>query len=93
MKKYHVILLAGGEKGPLFEKTGFLEKALIPIHGIPMLSRVIEVFYQAEYADEIVVVGSSNLNRTVGHGGAFAAARPLSLGASLTARLGFQLHR
>ena len=63
MKKYHVILLAGGEKGPLFEKTGFLEKALIPIHGIPMLSRVIEVFYQAEYADEIVVVGSSNLDQ------------------------------
>ena len=63
MKKYHVILLAGGEKGPLFERTGFVEKALIPIHGIPMLSRVIEAFHQAERADEIVVVGSSNLDQ------------------------------
>lgn len=62
MKKYHVILLAGGEKGPLFETTGFVEKALIPIHGKPMLSRVIEAFHASERVDKIVVVGSSNLD-------------------------------
>jgi GTP:adenosylcobinamide-phosphate guanylyltransferase len=62
MKKFHVILLAGGEKGPLFETTGYLEKALIPIHGKPMLSRVIEAFHACERVDEIVVVGSSRLD-------------------------------
>ncbi|MEK6233807.1 MAG: nucleotidyltransferase family protein [Planctomycetales bacterium] len=62
MKKFHVILLAGGEKGPLFETTGCVEKALIPIHGKPMLSRVIEAFHASERADQIVVVGSSNLD-------------------------------
>ncbi|MCH5375813.1 MAG: NTP transferase domain-containing protein, partial [Planctomycetes bacterium] len=62
MKKFHVILLAGGEKGPLFESTGYVEKALIPIHGKPMLSWVIEAFHACERVDEIVVVGSSNLD-------------------------------
>ena len=63
MKKFHVILLAGGEKGPLFESTGYVEKALIPIHGKPMLSRVIEAFHASERVDEIVVVGSGNLDK------------------------------
>lgn len=62
MKKFHVILLAGGEKGPLFETTGYVEKALIPIHGKPMLSRVIEAFRASQRVDEIVVVGSSKLD-------------------------------
>jgi GTP:adenosylcobinamide-phosphate guanylyltransferase len=62
MKKYHVILLAGGEKGPLFETTGFVEKALIPIHGKPMISRVIEAFRGSKRVDKIVVVGSPNLD-------------------------------
>lgn len=63
MKKYHVVLLAGGEKGPLFEPTGYAEKALIPIHGKAMLSRVIEAFHASVRVDKIVVVGSSNLDR------------------------------
>lgn len=63
MKKFHVILLAGGEKGPLYETTGYAEKALIPIHGKPMLSRVIEAFRASERVDEIVVVGSPNLDQ------------------------------
>ncbi|MDP6445617.1 MAG: NTP transferase domain-containing protein [Pirellulaceae bacterium] len=62
MKKFPIILLAGGEKGPLFETTGYVEKALIPIHGKPMLSRVIETFQASERAAEIVVVGSPNLD-------------------------------
>lgn len=60
--KYHVIILAGGEKGPLFETTGFVEKALIPIHGVPMLSRVVRAFRGAKQVDKIVVVGSDKLD-------------------------------
>ena len=63
MKPYHVILLAGGEKGPLFESTGYAEKALIPIHGKSMLHRVIEVFRASQHVGEIVVVGSSSLDK------------------------------
>jgi GTP:adenosylcobinamide-phosphate guanylyltransferase len=62
MKKFNVIILAGGEKGPLYETTGFAEKALIPIHGTPMVSRVIESFAASERVDKIVVVGSSHLD-------------------------------
>ncbi|MEM0924920.1 MAG: NTP transferase domain-containing protein [Planctomycetota bacterium] len=63
MKKFHVIVLAGGEKGPLFETTGYIEKALIPIHEKPMLSHVIEAFHASERVDKIVVVGSANLDK------------------------------
>ena len=62
MKKYNVIILAGGEKGPLYEPTGYAEKALIPIHGKPMVSRVIEAFAASDRVDKIVVVGSSHLD-------------------------------
>ena len=61
-KRFHVIILAGGEKGPLFKTTGFVEKALIPIHGIPMLSRVVRVFRESKQVGEIVVVGSQKLD-------------------------------
>ena len=57
-----MILLAGGERGPLYEPTGYEEKALIPIHGEPMLSRVIGVFRKCSHVDQIVVVGSSRLD-------------------------------
>jgi GTP:adenosylcobinamide-phosphate guanylyltransferase len=63
MKKFHVILLAGGEKGPLFETTGYVEKALIPIRGKPMLAWVIEAFRASQRVDQIVVVGSANLDK------------------------------
>ena len=59
--KTNVILLAGGEKGPLYEPTGYIEKALLPIHGRAMLSRVIECFEACDRVDQIVVVGSRNL--------------------------------
>ena len=62
MTAFNVILLAGGEKGPLYEPTGYEEKALIPIHGEPMLSRVIRVFHACAHVDQIVVVGSSRLD-------------------------------
>lgn len=62
MTAFNVILLAGGERGPLYEPTGYEEKALIPIHGEPMLSRVIGVFRKCSHVDQIVVVGSSRLD-------------------------------
>ena len=62
MSKFNVIILAGGEKGPLYESTGYEQKALIPIHGKPMVSRVIDAFSQCEQVDNIVVVGSSDLD-------------------------------
>ncbi len=62
MKTFNVIILAGGEKGPLFETTGYVEKALIPIHGKPMVSRVIEAFHASSRVNRIVVVGSANLD-------------------------------
>jgi GTP:adenosylcobinamide-phosphate guanylyltransferase len=62
MKRYPVIILAGGEKGPLFETTGFVEKALIPIHGQTMVERVVEAFHECPRAGDIVVVGSSRLD-------------------------------
>lgn len=62
MSKFNVIILAGGEKGPLYEPTGYKQKALIPIHEKPMVSRVIDVFSKCEEVDNIVVVGSSDLD-------------------------------
>lgn len=62
MKRFPVIILAGGEKGPLFSATGFAEKALIPIHGQTMVERVVEAFHESPRAGDIVVVGSSRLD-------------------------------
>ncbi len=62
MKRYPVIILAGGEKGPLFETTGFVEKARIPIHGRAMVEWVIHAFHDCPRAGELVVVGSSRLD-------------------------------
>lgn len=61
-KKFNIIVLAGGERGPLYDTTGFEEKALIPIHGKPMVSWVIDSFRASDRVDQIVVVGSSNLD-------------------------------
>jgi len=61
MKKYNTIILAGGEKGPLYDTTGYVEKALIPIRGKAMLTRVVETFHESSHVDKIVVVGSRNL--------------------------------
>ncbi|MBA62871.1 MAG: hypothetical protein CMJ76_10955 [Planctomycetaceae bacterium] len=62
MSGFNVIILAGGEKGPLYESTGHVQKALIPIHGTPMVSRVIDAFHKCEDVENIVVVGSADLD-------------------------------
>ena len=63
MKKYNVIILAGGEKGPLYDSHKYANKALLPIHGKPMLDWVVEAFNESEYIDNIIVVGSEELDQ------------------------------
>jgi len=62
MKKHTVIILAGGEKGPLYEPTGYEIKALIPIHGKPMIDWVVESFAKCPLVENIVVAGSEELD-------------------------------
>ncbi len=62
MDKIPVIVLAGGEKGPLYEPTGYENKALIPIHGKPMIDWVVESFVNSDIVGDIVVVGSDELD-------------------------------
>lgn len=64
--KLSVIILAGGEKGPLYEPTGYKTKALIPIHGKPMLDWVIDAFHADERVGDIIVVGDDELDKCAG---------------------------
>ena len=59
---YNVIILAGGKGGPLTEATGVEEKALLELHGRPMIEWVIEAFHDSPLVDRIVVVGSESLD-------------------------------
>lgn len=61
MKKYNLILLAGGKQQPLYEVTGIENKAQIPIHGKPMLEWVIDAFTASGKIAEIVVAGPVEL--------------------------------
>jgi len=63
MKKFNLIILAGAEKGPLYDAYGYENKALLPIHGKPMLDWVIEAFRETGYIDKIVVVGQKELDQ------------------------------
>jgi len=62
MKKLNLIILAGGEKGPLYDAYGCDNKALLNIHGKAMLDWVIEAFQETGCIDKIVVVGSEELD-------------------------------
>lgn len=62
MEKLNLIILAGGRKGPLFEPYGYENKALLPIHGKPMLDWVVEAFRASGCIDRIVVVGPEELD-------------------------------
>lgn len=59
---FNVIILAGGSGGPLAEATGVEEKAMLPIHGKPMLDRVVDAFHDSPEVSQIVVVGSDRLD-------------------------------
>lgn len=65
-RKLSVIILAGGEKGPLYKPTGHKTKALIPIHGKPMLDWVIDAFRADNRVGDIIVVGNEELDRCAG---------------------------
>ncbi|TNE31591.1 MAG: hypothetical protein EP349_03815 [Alphaproteobacteria bacterium] len=62
MEKLNLIILAGGEKGPLYDAYGCDNKAMLPVHGKPMLDWVIEAFRESGCIDKIVVVGSEELD-------------------------------
>lgn len=64
MKKFNVIILAGGEKkGPLHKSHGCKNKALLEIHSKPMLDWVVEAFHESKYIDNIIVVGEEELDK------------------------------
>ncbi len=62
IRKYNVIILAGGEEEAWCRKYGYTKKAFLPLNGKPMLHRVIEAFYKSSYVDRIVVVGPKELD-------------------------------
>ncbi|MBP9854141.1 MAG: YegS/Rv2252/BmrU family lipid kinase [Candidatus Omnitrophica bacterium] len=62
MKKYNVIILAGNEKGALQDAYGS-NKALLPIHGKPMLDWVVEAFNKSDYVGNIIVIGPDELDQ------------------------------
>ena len=64
MKKFNVIILAGGEKkGSLSKSHGFVNKALVEIHDKPMLDWVVEAFNESDYIDNIIVLGPEELEK------------------------------
>ncbi|MFC1674535.1 NTP transferase domain-containing protein [Candidatus Omnitrophota bacterium] len=63
MKKYNVIILAGGEEEAWCQHYGFNKKSFLPIMGKPMLARVIEAFHGSKFIDNIVVIGPKGLNQ------------------------------
>lgn len=63
MKKYNLIILAGGEDELWCQHYGHKKKALLPVAGKPMLDWVIEAFQRSEYIDNIVVVGPKELDQ------------------------------
>jgi len=63
MKKYNLIILAGGHQESLFNVTGVENKSQICIHGKPMLEWVIEAFRASGKIAEIVVAGPNELEQ------------------------------
>ncbi len=62
MKPYNLIILAGGHQQALQDVTGIPNKALIPIHGKPMIEWVLDAFRGTGRIANIVVAGSSQLD-------------------------------
>jgi len=63
MKKYNLIILAGGEDEPWCQQYGHKRKAFLPLLGKPMLSWVVEAFAKSDYIDNIIVVGPKQLDQ------------------------------
>lgn len=62
MERPNLIILAGSSKSPLLTNTGLGNKALLPIHGKPMLDWVVEAFRASDCINKIVVVGPEELD-------------------------------
>lgn len=62
MKKYNLIILAGGENEAWCQQYGYNRKALLPIGNKPMLEHVIDAYAKSPYIDNIVVVGHKELS-------------------------------
>ena len=63
MAKPVLIILAGGEEtGDLYQKFGYRCKALLPLHGKPMLDWVVEAFHESQAVEKIIVVGPPSLD-------------------------------
>ncbi len=63
MKKFNIILLARGAKGPLYKSHGCKNKAFLEIHDKPMLDWVVEAFAKSDYIDNIIVLGPEELDK------------------------------
>lgn len=63
-QKYNLLILAGGEKGPLSDEGDYSSKAMIPIHGRTMIERVLDVYHSSNWIDNIVVVGPDELEQS-----------------------------
>lgn len=61
VKKYNLIVLAGGEQEPLFKVTGVRNKSQISIHGKPMIGWVLDAFRRCGKIADIVVAGPAEL--------------------------------
>lgn len=59
---YNLLVLAGGEKGPLSDVGNYSSKALIPIHNKPMISWVLDAYKEIDSIDKVVVVGPDELD-------------------------------
>lgn len=62
MKKFNLIVLAGGDKGPLYDTYGCAVKAMLPIHGKPMLDIVLKLWEESQCIDNTIVVGPAELD-------------------------------
>lgn len=59
---YNLLVLAGGEKGPLSQVGDYSSKAMIPLHNKPMIDWVLDAYKPLDYFDHTVVVGPEELN-------------------------------
>ncbi len=63
MKKYNLIILAGGENEKWCKQYGYNKKPFLPLNGKPMLDRVVQSFRNSIYIDKIIVVGPRELDQ------------------------------
>lgn len=63
MRKYNLIILAGGEDDSWCQQYGYRRKAFLPVLGRPMIEWVINAFKQSKHIDNIILVGPKELDQ------------------------------